>query len=50
MQELANKLQQHFADWLENIELKFNECTVEVEPSHLRQFCLALRDQEDFQV
>jgi len=38
---------QRFSNWFFNLSTALGETTVEVKPEHLREFCLALRDEPD---
>lgn len=37
-----------FSMWFDEIKTAYGETTLEVKPNHLRQLCLALRDETDF--
>jgi len=49
MHELISKIKQRFPDWIHSVELKLDECTIDVFPQYLKQLCLALRNEPEFQ-
>lgn len=48
IQTLKEQLQQRFADKISNCEIVCNQITVELSAQHLREVCLALRDEAPF--
>jgi NADH-quinone oxidoreductase subunit C len=48
VETLLTQVKQRFADVLQNAEIKWGELTLELQASHLRDVCMALRDERDF--
>lgn len=45
---LQTQINEQFSAWITQTKLQFDELTVEVKPAHLKELCLALRDQPNF--
>jgi NADH-quinone oxidoreductase subunit C len=45
---LQTAINAQFSAWINQTQLQFDELTIEVKPEHLKDICLALRDQPNF--
>ena len=48
VEHLANSLNQHCSDWIENTHVAYDELTIEVQPQYVLNLMQVLRDQADF--
>lgn len=48
MNSLHTKVTEHFGQSIQEARIALDELTIDVEPSHLRNICLALRDLPEF--
>jgi len=48
VETLSLNINQQFSEWIRQSHIALGELTVEIEPQHIQQICIALRDHPDF--